>query len=147
MAVSMSSHMFTLKWKEFSSNAASSVQALFKNTDFTDVTLASSDGQTVGAHKVVLSSCSPVFKSMLVENKHPNPLLYLRGVKLSQLETLLTFCYQGQAEVLQEELEVARDLAIRGLSQENTQELNREHVQENRSQRNNKTSTVTKCIF
>jgi hypothetical protein len=147
----MSSDMFTLKFKEFSNNAASSFQALFKDTNFTDVTLASSDGQRVGAHKVVLSSCSPVFKWMLVKNSHPNPLLYLRGVKLSQLETLLTFCYQGQAEVLQEELEefleVARDLAIRGLSQEDTQIQNHEHVQENRSQRNNKTSSVSKCKF
>ena len=122
----MSSDKFSLKWEEFSHNAASSFRALLEDTNFTDVTLASSDGQTVTAHKAVLSSCSPVLKSMLVKNSHPSPLLYLRGVKLSQLQTLLTFCYLGQVEVLdsdlEELLEVARDLGIRGLSQEDTQE-------------------------
>ena len=140
----MSSDKFSLKWEQFCNNAASSFQALHKDTDFTDVTLASSDGQTVGAHKVVLSSCSPVLKSMLVKNSHPSPLLYLRGVKLSQLETLLSFCYLGQAEVLQtdldEFLEMARDLGIKGLSQEDTLEQNQEQVQKNRRQKNNKKS-------
>ena len=93
----MSSDKFSLNWDEFSHNAASSFRALIEDTDFTDVTLASSDGQTVKAHKVVLSSCSPVLKLMLVKSSHPSPLLYLRGVKLSQLETILTFCYLGQA--------------------------------------------------
>ena len=40
---------FSLKWEEFCNNAASSFQVLFKDTNFTNVTLASSDGQTVGA--------------------------------------------------------------------------------------------------
>ena len=138
----MSSDKFSLKWEEFSNNAASSFQTLLEDTDFTNVTLASSDGQLVRAHKVVLSSCSPVFKSMLVKNSHPSPLLYLRGVTLSQLETILTFCYLGQAEVLhsdlEELLEVAKDLGIKGLSQEDTQEQNQEHVQKSGKQKKNK---------
>ena len=133
-----------LKWEEFCNNAASSFRALHEDTDFTDVTLASSDGQTVGAHKVVLSSCSPVLKLMLVKNSHPSPLLYLRGVKLSQLKTIMAFCYLGQAEVLQSDLEefleVARDLGIKGLSQEDTQGQNQEHAQKNRRQKRNESS-------
>ena len=124
---------FSLKWEEFCNNAASSFQRLLEDTDFTDVTLASSDGQFVRAHKVVLSFCSPVLKSMLVKSRHASPLLYLRGVKLSQLETLMTFCYMGQAEVLhsdlEEFLEVARDLGIRGLGQEGTKQQNQEQDQ------------------
>ena len=142
LITSMSSDTFSLKWDKFGNN--SSFQALHKDTDLRDVTLASSDGQTVGAHKVVLSSCSPVFRSMLVKNSHPSPLLYLRGVKLSQLQKILAFCYLGQAEVLQEELEefleVARDMGIKGLSQEDTQEQKQEHVQKNRRQKKNKRS-------
>ena len=130
----MSSDKFSLKWEEFFNNAASSFQRLLKDTDFTDVTLASGDGQLVRAHKVVLSSCSPVLKSMLlVKNRHASHLLYLRGVKLTHLETLMTFCYLGQAEVLhsdlEEFLEVARDLGIRGLSQEDIQQHNQEQDQ------------------
>ena len=140
----MSSDKFSLKWEEFSNNAASSFRALYEDTDFTDVTLASSDGQTIKAHKVVLSSCSPVLKSMLVKTSHARPLMYMRGVTLGQLETILTFCYLGQAEVLHSELgellEVARDLGIKGLSQEDTQEQDQEHVQKGSKQKNNKSS-------
>ena len=81
----MSSDKFSLKWEEFSHNAASSFRALLEDTNFTDVTLASSDDHAVKARKVVLSSCSPLLKYMLVKNSHASPLLYLRGVSLSPL--------------------------------------------------------------
>ena len=47
--VSMYLEQFSLKWGEFCNNAAFSFQALFKDTNFTNVTLASSEGHTVGA--------------------------------------------------------------------------------------------------
>ena len=74
----MSSDKFSFKSEEFFNNAAS-FQRLLKDTDFTDVTLANSDGQLVKAHNVVLSSCSPVLKSMMVKNHHSSDLLYTRG--------------------------------------------------------------------
>ena len=144
----MSSEKFLLKWEEFCNNAASSFRDLQEDTDFTDVTLASSDGQTVRAHKVVLSSCSPVLKSMLVKNSRASPLLYLRGVTLSQLETILNFCYLGQVEVLhsdlEELLEVARDLAIKGLSQVDTLGQDQEQALKNSKQTNKKCLLKTK---
>jgi hypothetical protein len=55
---------FFLKWNDFQSNMVSSFKHLRDEKSFTDVTLAC-DGQTCKAHKMVLSACSPYFKSLL----------------------------------------------------------------------------------
>ena len=55
---------FFLKWNDFQSNMVSSFRHLRDEKSFTDVTLAC-DGQTCKAHKMVLSACSPYFKSLL----------------------------------------------------------------------------------
>ncbi|KAG8261576.1 hypothetical protein J6590_070017 [Homalodisca vitripennis] len=55
---------FFLKWNDFQSNMVSSFKHLRDEKSFTDVTLAC-EGQTCKAHKMVLSACSPYFKSLL----------------------------------------------------------------------------------
>ena len=51
-----------------------------EDKDFSDVTLAREDGLQEKGHKVILASSSPFFKDLLVKNKHPHPLIYMRGV-------------------------------------------------------------------
>ena len=63
------------------------------------------DGQQVEAHKVVLISFSPFFKNLLQMNKHPHPLIYMRGVKSEDLVTMTDFIYHGKANVYHENLE------------------------------------------
>ena len=60
---------FFLKWNDFQSNMVSSFKHLRDEKSFTDVTLAC-DGQTCKAHKMVLSACSPYFKSLLEVRYH-----------------------------------------------------------------------------
>jgi len=55
---------FFLKWNDFQSNMVSSFKHLREEKSFTDVTLAC-EGQTCKAHKMVLSACSPYFKTLL----------------------------------------------------------------------------------
>lgn len=55
---------FFLKWNDFQSNMVTSFKHLRDEKSFTDVTLAC-EGQTCKAHKMVLSACSPYFKSLL----------------------------------------------------------------------------------
>ena len=110
----------SLKWVDFSSSAASTLQSLMNDPDFTDVTLVSSDHQQVKAHRVVLSSSSPVLREMLVAGQfHPNPLIYLRGVPHLHLKALVDFCYQGEADVARDQLEtfleLASELKVKGL--------------------------------
>ena len=85
-----------------------------------DVTLASDDDEQIEAHRVILSMCSPLFRNIFKNNKHPHPLLYMRGIKMSNLQLLISFIYQGEVNVPQERLEIflamAQELKIKGLT-------------------------------
>ena len=59
--------------------------ALRNDKEFVDVTLACEDGSTISAHKVVLAASSPFFMDILAKIKHPHPLVYMRGVRASEL--------------------------------------------------------------
>merc|ERR1719309_1095065 len=72
---------------------------LWQNQNFSDVTLATMDNQQLKAHKIILSSCSNVFRDILLNNPHPNPLIYLKGIRHQDLEMMLKFIYQGQIEI------------------------------------------------
>ncbi len=94
---------------------------LRQEKDFFDVTLTCDDDQQLEAHKVILSACSPFFRNILRRNPHQHPLLYLKGVKYTDLQSVLNFMYHGEVNVAQEELNsflaVAEDLRVKGLTQ------------------------------
>nr|ACO10995.1 Broad-complex core protein isoform 6 [Caligus rogercresseyi] len=110
-----------LRWNDFEPNIKLGFSELRQDEDFYDVTLACESKQ-VKAHKVILSACSPFFRSLIKSVSHAHPLLYLRGIKFSHLEALLSFMYNGEVSVTQEELteflSIAKELKIRGLTQE-----------------------------
>ena len=111
---------FCLKWNDFQANISSTFSDFRKDAEFTDVTLACEDGQQVEAHKVILVASSPFFKNMLMKNKHPNPLIYMRGIKMDDLVAILDFLYYGEANVFEEHLDnflaLAEELKLKGLS-------------------------------
>ena len=111
---------FCLRWNDFENNISVAFRELREDKDFFDVTLACDDEQ-IQAHKVILSACSPFFKTILRRNQHANPLLWLRGVKFSDLQSVLNFMYHGEVNVAQEELNsflaVAEELKVKGLTQ------------------------------
>ena len=74
-----------------------------EDKDFFDITLACDDDQ-IQAHKVILSACSPFFRSVLQKNPHQHPFLYLKGVKYADLLAVLNFMYHGEVNVAQDEL-------------------------------------------
>ena len=43
----------------------------------------------VEAHKVILAASGPFFHAILKKNKHPHPLVFMRGVKLEGLVNLV----------------------------------------------------------
>jgi len=116
----MTSEKFCLRWNDFESNISSAFKELRDDKDFFDVTLACDDEQ-IQAHKVILSACSPFFRNILRRNPHQHPLLYLKGVKYTDLQSVLNFMYHGEVNVAQEELNsflaVAEDLRVKGLTQ------------------------------
>eukprot|EP00092_Neocalanus_flemingeri_P010079 GFUD01010862.1.p1 GENE.GFUD01010862.1~~GFUD01010862.1.p1 ORF type:complete len:336 (-),score=84.25 GFUD01010862.1:3-1010(-) len=116
----MGSEKFCLRWNDFESNISFAFRELRDDKDFFDVTLACDDEQ-IQAHKVILSACSPFFRNILRRNPHQHPLLYLKGVKYTDLQSVLNFMYHGEVNVAQEELNsflaVAEDLRVKGLTQ------------------------------
>jgi len=111
---------FCLKWNDFERNISLSFRDLRDDRDFFDVTLACDNSQ-LQAHKVILSACSPFFRSVLKQNPHQHPLLYLKGVRSKDLESVLNFMYHGEVNVAQDQLNsfllVAEDLQVKGLTQ------------------------------
>ena len=122
-----SSEKFCLRWNDFENNISGAFRELREDKDFFDVTLSCDDDQ-LQAHKVILSACSPFFRTILRRNRHEHPLLYLKGVKYADLVSVLNFMYHGEVNVAQEELNsfltVAEDLQVKGLTQTNTANQN-----------------------
>ena len=58
---------------------------------------------------------------LLRKNKHPHPLIYLRGIKFEDLMAIVDFLYFGEANVFQENLDVflalAEELRLKGLTE------------------------------
>ena len=130
------SEKFALKWNDYQSNWNKSLSQLRKDTDFADVTLISDDKGKFTAHKVILSSCSKVFKFILKENNNANPLLYLGGVSSVNLGYILDYIYIGEVNLFEEQLdsflESAQKLEIEGLiGQEGVGKLEQETYNEN----------------
>ena len=110
-----------LKWNDFQENIRTSFGICREDKDFSDVTLVCEDDVQVDAHKLILAASSPVFKDILKRTKHPNPLIYMRGLKSVDLVAILDFLYLGEAQVGQENLEsflaLAEELKLKGLTQ------------------------------
>ena len=100
----MSGHNFSLDWSEFEAFTKRTVQNLLDDKDFSDVTLVCDDIRQIKAHKAILGSCSPSLRNILKNNPHQHPLIYLRGVHFDDLQSLVSFIYQGRTEVSQENL-------------------------------------------
>ena len=126
------SENFCLRWNDFESNVSGAFRELREDSDFFDVTLATSDSgnRTLQAHKVILSACSSFFKQMLRQqaraHAHPHPFIYLRGVSYNDLLSVLDFMYHGEVNVAQDDLNsflaVAEELQIKGLTNKDQSE-------------------------
>ena len=90
-----------------------------KENDFYDVSLVSDDDKVVSAHKVVLSASSEFFKNILRKADHSKPMIYLSGVRSTDLNCILDYIYDGEVQLYQEDLDnfldVAQKLKINGL--------------------------------
>lgn len=71
--------------------------------EMVDVTL-SCDGKFLKAHKVVLSACSPLFRSLLSENPCKHPIVILQDLRYNELKAVIDFMYNGEINVSEEHL-------------------------------------------
>ena len=130
---------FCLRWNDFESNISLAFQNIRDEKDFFDITLSCGQKQ-IQAHKLILSACSPFFRSVLKQNPHQHPLIYLKGVEFSDLQSVLNFMYHGEVNVAQEELNsflaVAEDLRVKGLTQTNSSTKDQAHHASNLTAKN-----------
>ena len=117
----MADETYNLSKNDFQHSSSDAIKLLKLDKDFLDVTLACEDGKQIKAHKVVLSSFSSVFQTILKQNPHNHPLVYLIGINHLDLEKILDFIYLGEAMVnksaLDSFMKVAEKLKIDGLVQ------------------------------
>ena len=104
------SEKLCLQWNDFQENVNSAFRSLRNDKEFTNVTLASEDGQEIEAHKVILAASSPIFDNLLQKSKHNHPLIYLRGFESKDFVSILDFVYFGEANVNQEDFDSFVDL-------------------------------------
>ncbi|XP_043286250.1 uncharacterized protein [Venturia canescens] len=127
MAEAIVTDQFSLRWNNFSNNLMSGFMSHLSDKDLVDVTLAV-DGQLLQAHKLVLSICSPYFKDIFKSNPCQHPVIILQDIGYAHVAALLSFMYQGEVNVKQEELatflKVAEILQIKGLTGDGTDKKN-----------------------
>ena len=117
-------------WSEFQNRTTNFLSDILTNHDFSDVSLACEDGEILPAHRVVICAGSIWFQQVLrgiaEGGGHPQPLIFLKGVKREQLEAILDFLYKGETRIqkhsLDSFLQLGRDLGVRGLAQEDVED-------------------------
>ena len=136
-----------MKWNDFQHNIVTSFQDLHKELDFSDVTLVCEDDHQIEAHRVILSACSPVFKTILRKNKHSHPMVYMRGLKAKDLVAIVDFIYLGEANIYEEDLDIflalAEELQLKGLagSQNDAEDTEEEPIKTELLKRDNDRET------
>lgn len=112
---------------------------------YTDATLAC-DGKLYSVHKLVLSTCSDYFSSMLDRTSCKNPVIVLKDIKSEDLEALLDYMYLGEVNVRQSDLstliKAAECLRVKGLAVADDEPPPRKpKSSENHSRRSDSTSS------
>ena len=114
----MKPNFYYLKYEFYSENVYSTLLDQAREAHFTDVILVSDELRPFKVSKFVLSANSPVMKSILVNNPHSEPLIYLRGVQEQELQTLLQLMYYGEATFftnrMEELLNVTKEFQLNG---------------------------------
>ncbi|XP_015602678.1 broad-complex core protein isoforms 1/2/3/4/5 isoform X2 [Cephus cinctus] len=110
---------FCVSWNSHQSNMHNAFPKLLSSEQFVDVTLAC-DGGSIKCHKVVLSACSDYLERLLLEIPCTHPIIFLRDMRMWELQALVEFMYRGEVYVEQQQLgklmQAAEVLQIRGLS-------------------------------
>ncbi|XP_012251062.2 protein bric-a-brac 1 [Athalia rosae] len=115
-----SQQQFCLRWHNFQNTLLSSLPKLLDGGYLTDVTL-SAGGRQIRAHKIILSACSYYFKELFKDlSIQQHPVIVLPGTEYADLCALVTFMYNGEVNIYQEQLPailaMADTLHVRGLA-------------------------------
>ena len=118
----MNQEKYHLNWHTYSDHLREMLHEMMKSDQLTDVTLVCDDKKQFKAHKIVLSACSSVFKSIINDLPQNSSVIYLRGIQHQEMESILEFMYLGVATFYQERmnefLNVAKNLEVKEISRD-----------------------------
>lgn len=90
----MGSEQYCLRWTNHQTSVLGVFRQLQEAGSLVDVTLASAEGLSLRAHKVVLSACSSYFRSLFLDHPTRHPIVILKDVSFEELRTLVDFMYR-----------------------------------------------------
>lgn len=144
----MGSEHYCLRWNNHQSNLLGVFSQLLRDESLVDVTLACSEGHSIRAHKVVLSACSSYFQTLFVDHPSRHPIVILKDVRFSELQTLIEFMYKGEVNVeycqLSALLKTAESLKVKGLAEMTNLGQSRDYKQEEEPEQTEPTELVNK---
>lgn len=98
---------------------------LLKNESLTDVTISCSGGINIKAHRIVLSTFSPYFKSIFesspfIDTPWTYPVIVMKDYGYTELKAIIEFIYKGEVSVPRDKLSsvlaTAKSLEVSGLA-------------------------------
>ena len=101
----MNQEKLNLTWHTYTDHVREMLHHMMSSNELTDITLVSADKKKFKAHKVVLSSCSSVFKSIINDTLLSDAIIYLTGIQSSEIESILKLIYLGEAILHQERMD------------------------------------------
>merc|ERR1719312_1338505 len=149
----MDQNEFNLNWDTFNDHLREMFKEMLNGKEYANVILVGEDKIQFKAHKIVLSACSQVFRSMISVDSLGNltPLIYLRGIKSNEIKSILEFIYLGQATVNQDRvnefLNVAKGLEIKNFNKDvnNTDAI--ENTEQNMTSENEGDEPIAEIEF
>lgn len=105
-----------MRWNNHLHNIATTINELLVNEIFTDVTLAVESGWNIKCHKMVLAACSLYFQNLFNDLSCAHPIVVLQNVKEEEIKAILSYMYNGEVSVAQDQLpsllKVAENLKV-----------------------------------
>ena len=136
---------YCLQHKNHQFNMLEMFDQLYKDEAMTDVTLMCDDGNSLKAHKIVLSSGSSYFKSIFdkLTSSNQYPIVILREISFEDLKIIVEFIYRGEVTVPHEQLDSvlknAQWLKVKGINENSKERLCNDSGEEmNRSRKRRK---------
>ena len=127
---------YNMNWQTFTDHLKELLHEMMLSNELTDVTLVCDDKKQLKAHKIILSACSPVFKSIIECLPQNNSVIYLSEIYHQEMESILEFIYLGESTFEQKQiddfLKVARKLEIKGIGKNVDIELKENVLNQNK---------------
>ena len=103
--------LYKLRWHSFPEHFQQMLADTINDEHDHDVILVSEEKIKVGAHRIVLNACSPLFKESFNYNNDPTAYIYLSDFKHKEIESLLQLMYLGELNVKKERIQELLDAA------------------------------------